>query len=164
MRCLHGRICILRQLLGASLARILTSRFTPTLETSPSEDGPLGAAAPSGFAASLSFVINQRCSNNNHRVLSCASLADRLFPFRGVKNRDVFLAGSREGFTPSRKGNNDPPLHGDPENKHDPPLRGVSLPLGIRLWHYSAAPTWCKRSGADLKNTPAVSARLLTGH
>jgi len=38
-------------------------------------------------------------------------------PKGGPEQGDVFLAASMDGFTPSRKGNNDLLLHGGPENK-----------------------------------------------
>jgi hypothetical protein len=34
----------------------------------------------------------------------------RLFLFRGVQIREDLPEGSKDGFTPSRKGNNDPPF------------------------------------------------------
>jgi len=43
--------------------------------------------------------------------------AGRLISFPGREKQEVFSAGSMDGFTPSRKGNNDPLLHGDPGNK-----------------------------------------------
>jgi hypothetical protein len=103
-------------------------------------------------AASLFSLINQRCIHDAHRALSGASQVDRLLVLRGVKNTDVFLEASMDGFTASRRTSNDP--------RPTAPSRsgvcltfarrcrsGAATPIPVSPWEAGRAAAWRRDTG-----------------